>query len=479
MARVTSAGQADNLKRKINAAMENLEKAQMRVSTGLKIQKPADDPALANKILDIRGHISQNEQFVSNVNHTEAQLSIENVVYQDVQSILGRARDLAQMALSDTNHPSDYKFYAEELKQLIESTLETVNTTFEGKPLFAGNRTDDTAFVAERSQSTVATREFKFTRDIAHNKVEIGLEFAQSFIVGDELVLTQGEKQEYVTVSSVESSDDSVVILFNRDLSNNYSAESNQPATLTKLNENGGELPVEGEEAPLLVPLLKSAERRSVVLPLDRVQGALESGDQIVVQGMGGMSEIALVEAVQTDLTKNEAIVLLKTPLQNTYSAELDARVIKHTSVGIGDIVGVGYQGDEGVHLERVGKSAFVEVGMPGDVAFQRVFDQLIDLQSAVSNHGKGAIEELSRAMESSIEHITILQTQVGGKLNRVDTLRNRLSDKKLALEQFLETIEQVDYSDAVVEYQIQLNMLTAMLQTGARTMSPSLFNFM
>ena len=50
MARVTSAGQAENLKRKINTALENLEKAQMRVSTGLRIQKPSDDPALANKL---------------------------------------------------------------------------------------------------------------------------------------------------------------------------------------------------------------------------------------------------------------------------------------------------------------------------------------------------------------------------------------------------------------------------------------------
>ena len=479
MARVTSAGQADNLKRKINTALENLEKAQMRVSTGLRIQKPSDDPALANKILDIRGHISQNEQFVSNVNHTEAQLSVENMVYQDVQSILGRARDLAQMALSDTNHPSDYKFYAEELKQLVESTLETVNTTFEGKPLFAGNRTEGTAFTAERSQSTVATREFKFARNVSHDKVEIGLEYADSFSVGDELVLKQGENQEYVTVSSVQSSGDSVVIQFNSDLSNNYSVESNQPAVLTKPKVDGEKADIESEDATVAVPLLKSAERRAVVLPLDRVQGALEAGDQIVVQGMGGVSEIALVETVQTDLTKNEAVVLLKTPLQNTYDAGLDARVIKHTSVGIGDIVGISYQGDEGVHLERVGKSSFIEVGMPGDVAFQRVFDQLVDLQAAVRNQGKGAIEELSNAMESSIEHITILQTQVGGKLNRADTLRNRLSDKNLALEQFLETVEQVDYSDAVVEYQIQLNMLTAMLQTGARTMSPSLFNFM
>jgi flagellin-like hook-associated protein FlgL len=230
---------------------------------------------------------------------------------------------------------------------------------------------------------------------------------------------------------------------------------------------------------PIVVPLLKDAERNAIVLPLDRAQGALESGDQIVVQGMGSKSEIVIVDTVQTDLTNNEVVVLLRTPLQEAYSTEQDARIIKHSTVGIGEIIGIRYEGDDGVHLERVGKSAFIEIGMPGDVAFQRVFDQLVDLQSAVSNRGKGAIEELSHALDSSIEHVTILQTQLGGKLNRADTLRNRLGDKKLALEQFLETVEQIDYSDAVVEYQIQLNLLTAMLQTGARTMSPSLFNFM
>merc|ERR1712098_250298 len=89
---------------------------------------------------------------------------------------------------------------------------------------------------------------------------------------------------------------------------------------------------------PIVVPLLKSAERNAIVLPLDRAQGALESGDQIVVQGMGGKSEIVIVDDVQTDLLKNEAVVLLRTPLQEAYSAEQDARVIKHTTVGIGEI---------------------------------------------------------------------------------------------------------------------------------------------
>ncbi len=470
MARVTNAGQADGLKRKINTALANLEKAQMRVSTGLRIQKPSDDPALANKVLGIQGHISQNEQFTSNINHAEAQLSVENTVYQDIQSILGRARDLAQMALSDTNHPSDYKFYSEEIKQLVESTLETVNTTFEGKPLFAGNRTEGTAFVAERSGSTVASREFTFARDVAHDKVEISLDFAENFVEGDEIVLQQGDNSEFLTISAIEQTDDGVVVQFDRDLTNNYFADSSQPAMLTKNTQDGD---------PVVVPLLKSAERNAIVLPLDRAQGALESGDQIVVQGMGGKSEIVIVDDVQTDLLKNEAVVLLRTPLQEAYSAEQDARVIKQTTVGIGEIIGIRYEGDDGVQLERVGKSAFLEIGMPGDVAFQRVFDQLVDLQAAVGNSGKGAIEELSHAIDSSIEHVTILQTQLGGKLNRADTLRNRLGDKKLALEQFLETVEQIDYSDAVVDYQIQLNLLTAMLQTGARTMSPSLFNFM
>jgi len=324
--------------------------------------------------------------------------------------------------------------------------------------------------VAERSGSTVASREFTFARDVAHDKVEISLDFAENFVEGDEIVLQQGDNSEFLTISAIEQTDDGVVIRFDRDLTNNYFADSSQPAMLTKNTQDGD---------PVVVPLLKSAERNAIVLPLDRAQGALESGDQIVVQGMGGKSEIVIVDDVQTDLLKNEAVVLLRTPLQEAYSAEQDARVIKHTTVGIGEIIGIRYEGDDGVQLERVGKSAFLEIGMPGDVAFQRVFDQLVDLQAAVGNSGKGAIEELSHAIDSSIEHVTILQTQLGGKLNRADTLRNRLGDKKLALEQFLETVEQIDYSDAVVDYQIQLNLLTAMLQTGARTMSPSLFNFM
>ena len=122
-------------------------------------------------------------------------------------------------------------------------------------------------------------------------------------------------------------------------------------------------------------------------------------------------------------------MVLLRPPLQEANSTEQDARVIKHSTVGIGEIIGIRYEGDDGVQLERVGKSAFMEIGMPGDVAFQRVFDQLVDLLVAVSNRGKGAIEELSHALDSSIEHVTILHTQLGGKLNRADTLRNRLGD--------------------------------------------------
>ena len=162
-------------------------------------------------------------------------------------------------------------------------------------------------FAAERSGSTVASREFTFARDVAHDKVEISLDFAESFVEGDEVVLQQGDNSESLTISAIEEAADGLVIQFARDLTNNYSADSSQPAMLTKNVQDGD---------PIVVPLLKDAERNAIVLPLDRAQGALESGDQIVVQGMGGKSEIVIVDTVQTDLTNNEAVVLLRTPLQ-------------------------------------------------------------------------------------------------------------------------------------------------------------------
>ena len=79
MARVTSAGQAENLKRKINTALENLEKAQMRVSSGLRIQKPSDDPAGLRDAFSLRTSIARSNQFVRNVDNNRIYLKFQGL----------------------------------------------------------------------------------------------------------------------------------------------------------------------------------------------------------------------------------------------------------------------------------------------------------------------------------------------------------------------------------------------------------------
>ena len=70
MPKVTLQTIGNNLKKRIETRLGALERAQMQLSTGLKVDKPSSDPGRANRILDLKANIDQSEQFVSNTEHS-------------------------------------------------------------------------------------------------------------------------------------------------------------------------------------------------------------------------------------------------------------------------------------------------------------------------------------------------------------------------------------------------------------------------
>ena len=387
MARITNAIIANNVRRNLQEATQRLQEAQKRVATGLAIDKPSDDPVRANRILNLRSSIAQNEQFVSNANHGEALLNVANGSYEDVSNILLRAQDLAHQALSGSNVPGDFKFFGEEVSQLIEGVLDSANTDFAGIGLFTGNTTDRAAFVAERETTTQLARSFQLQGD---------------FGTGD-----------------------------NR-----------------------------------------------IVLSLDEARGNIEPGDIIRIADNNNFED-AIVESVETVLRDNQVIVTLTRPLQENFLRTEDAKITKTINVGQGEITSIRYIGDRGVHEERVGRTAFIPTTTPGDIAFQRVFEQLLRFRDALRSGGLEGVDQLTRNLEDSTDHIAQLQTEAGTKIQRLNTLRTRLGDSTLALQNFMQQIEQVSISDAVIDFQTQETILNATLSTGARVLIPSLFNFL
>ena len=457
MPKVTLQTIGNNLKKRIETRLGALERAQMQLSTGLKVDKPSSDPGRANRILDLKANIDQSEQFVSNTEHSEALIDVANGAYQGVSDVLFRAQDLAHMAQSETNNSSDYKYYSAEIGQLIESVLDMVNIDFAGVPLFAGTKTEGVAFETQRGSTEPFTRQYTILSNPSLRTLEVSAGDGSNFNAGDEIVLSSGDVSEKVLIESIQIVGDRSVITVTGQLARPYFVDGNAQ--------------ISNADGSIVTPLTKDAAVGSLVLPLDQVQNTIEAGQQIRVQDVDGGEDI-IVESVETDILENRAVIRLRHSLQRSYSVDRGAEVLKNEDVGIGDIIGVRYVGDNGTKQERVGRNSFVPTGVPGSIVFQRVFDHLIELRDAVRNGGMGPIGEVASKLERTTEQITVHQTEAGARIDRLHVMRSRLEDQILGLKGFLQKVEEIDMTTALVEYQTQQALLSASLSTGSQLMS-------
>lgn len=457
MPKVTLQTIGNNLKKRIETRLGALERAQMQLSTGLKVDKPSADPGRANRILDLKANIDQSEQFVSNTEHSEALIDVANGAYQGVSDVLFRAQDLAHMAQSETNNSSDYKYYSAEIGQLIESVVDMVNIDFAGVPLFAGTKTEGVAFETQRGSTEPFTRQYTILSNPSLRTLEVSAGDGSNFNAGDEIVLSSGDVSEKVLIESIQVVGDQSVITVTGQLARPYFVDGNAQ--------------ISNADGSIVTPLTKDAAVGSLVLPLDQVQNTIEAGQQIRVQDVDGGEDI-IVESVETDILENRAVIRLRHSLQRSYSVERGAAVLKNEDVGIGDIIGVRYVGDNGTKQERVGRNSFIPTGVPGSIVFQRVFDHLIELRDAVRNGGMGPIGEVASKLERTTEQITVHQTEAGARIDRLHVMRSRLEDQILGLKGFLQKVEEIDMTTALVEYQTQQALLSASLSTGSQLMS-------
>jgi flagellar hook-associated protein 3 FlgL len=114
----------------------------LKYRTGKKISVPSDDPVVAARALKLRTDVSQIEQHKTNVDDAMSWLEITESSLSDVGDVLQRARELAVQASSDTATVEDTKKIAEEVTQLKGQLIQIGNSTYAGRYIFSGFKTD-------------------------------------------------------------------------------------------------------------------------------------------------------------------------------------------------------------------------------------------------------------------------------------------------------------------------------------------------
>ncbi len=144
--RISNGMLISNLMRNYKHNLSNMEELQNQLSSGKRIRRPSDDPSGASKALKLRTDLSSNEQYIKNVDNAVSWLNITETALRDIGDTLQRARELAVRAAHETLVPADRATVANEIEQLQRHLFQLGNSTYAGRHIFAGYRTDTPAF---------------------------------------------------------------------------------------------------------------------------------------------------------------------------------------------------------------------------------------------------------------------------------------------------------------------------------------------
>ncbi|MDQ2085103.1 flagellar hook-associated protein FlgL [Herbivorax sp. ANBcel31] len=173
--RVTNKMLINNMVNNIGTNLRRMEKIQDRLATGKKINVPSDDPVVASRALKLRTDVSRLEQYDRNVKDAMSWMEITESALGDMSDIFHRTRELSVQAANGSTTPEDTQKIEEEVKQLKTQLIKLGNSTYSGRYVFSGFKTDqnlldeDGSFAIDVSNTQEITYEVGIGDDIHIN----------------------------------------------------------------------------------------------------------------------------------------------------------------------------------------------------------------------------------------------------------------------------------------------------------------------
>jgi flagellar hook-associated protein 3 FlgL len=151
MMRVTQGLMVNRVLANLSRQTRKILTLQDNISSGLRVNRPSDDPLAARLGINLRTAIGRTEQYLSNINQAGPQLEETATAIGSAMEYLHRVNDLTLQGASGTNSQIQRDNIATEMNQILEGLLTTANHQTNGRYIFAGSRTQTPAFEATRN----------------------------------------------------------------------------------------------------------------------------------------------------------------------------------------------------------------------------------------------------------------------------------------------------------------------------------------
>lgn len=140
--RVTNGMSQRNFNYNLHKNLTRMSKIDEKLNTGREVNRLSDDPVKASKIVQLKNDIAKNAQYHKNIVDATNHLDVTDKALEQVTSGIQKMRELLVNAGNATYGSEERAALKEELSQLVNKIGDVMNTTFGGKYIFGGERTD-------------------------------------------------------------------------------------------------------------------------------------------------------------------------------------------------------------------------------------------------------------------------------------------------------------------------------------------------
>lgn len=139
--RVTNRMLSNNYLRDMRTNLYNMSKVQTQLTTGKEISKPSDNPFKVARSMQLYTDIASNKQYNENIKDSINWLDSTDTALGQVNDSLQRVRELMISAGNAAYGSDEKKAIKDEINEKVSEIAQILNTNFDGRYLFGGNKT--------------------------------------------------------------------------------------------------------------------------------------------------------------------------------------------------------------------------------------------------------------------------------------------------------------------------------------------------
>lgn len=436
--RITNGMMISNMIRNLGNNQKRLSKYQDQLDTGKKISVPSDDPVVAARALKLRTDVAKVEQYQKNINDAQSWLDATDVALGKIGDVLQKARELTVQASNGTNTPEETQKIALELKQLRTQAIHLSNSSYAGRYIFSGFKTDQKLINDDEQSPNFGN----FNLNVSTTGEKIFYEIG----VGDSININIAGGDLFNLGGNAENPTSGI--------STSQIGNITFPYAVTAAN-NTINISVNGTNIVANIPAGSSYADFSSLSAA--IEGAVNAQINIVNAGL---------PASTTPVPHITA---------NLGNGQMELRTTSKTAASSINITtpASSFFGVSGINVSNTVETTGAAGEKPSMI---QMFDAVIAHMDA------GEYQEISAQLDvfdTQIGNVLRCRADIGARQNRVDLSEDRMSNDIINFTKLMSENENVDVAETIMNLKNEENVYQASLAGGARIIQQTLVDFL